>query len=96
MLYDCYINHMDEDELRNYAHHQNEIEERYGELVYEKNEMIELLQRLYNTQQSMYERLIKLNLCRDGFCGVENEIRGKYEQYTEKPVCDISMRERRK
>ena len=87
MLYDSQINHMDEDELRNYAHHQNEIEERYGELVHAKTEMIELFQRLYNTQQYMYARLNELNLCRDRFVGFESEMRTKYEKYGNVPYC---------
>ena len=88
MLYDCYINHMSDDELRNYAHHQNEIEERYSELVHSKDEMIELFQRLFNTQQYMNARLHELNSCRDRFVNFESEMRVKYEKYEPRISCD--------
>ena len=87
MLYDWCINNMTVDELRNYAHYKNEVEEKYGELVYSKDEMIELLQKLCNSQQYMYSRLRALNNCRDRKAGFEAEMREKYEQFAPTPCC---------
>ena len=87
MLYDYCLNQMSEDELRNYAHHQNEIEEAYGGLIQAKNEMIDALTYLYRDQQFMYEQLSRLNQLRDNFGEFENEMREKYKDYEPKPVC---------
>ena len=48
MLYDYCLNNMTEEELRNYAHHMNDIEDAYGNLVHTYNEEIHLLRLLYN------------------------------------------------
>lgn len=87
MIHDYILNEMNEDELRNYAHHQNDIENIYGELVYALNEQIDILQRLYNAGDYSHSMLRSLNLKRDNFVRFENEMREKYEYAEPRPVC---------
>ena len=88
MLYDYELNAMNEDELRNYAHHQNEMIELYGEVMCAKYNMIEALQKAYNEQSYMYDRLLRLNRLRGEFRPIEIEIEEKYIGHRPHPVCN--------
>lgn len=85
MLHDYILNEMNVDELRNYAHHMNEIEDVYGALVFAKDDTIEKLQALYNSQNYAYDQLIKLQICRNKFVNFENEMKRKYETTEAEP-----------
>ena len=93
MLYDYCLNHMTEDELRNYAHHMNEIEDDYGNLVHACNEEIDLLRHLYNERGYHQDALNRLNLTRTQFIEFENEMREKYKEYYPHPVCECNTEE---
>lgn len=88
MLYDYCLNNMTEEELRNYAHHMNEIEEAYGNVVHACNEEIDLLRNLYNTRGYHHDTLQRLNLLRSNFREYENKILNKYDEFAPRPVCD--------
>ena len=89
MLFDYTINEMTTDELRNYAHHMNEIEEKYGELVYALQDGNEMLQRLYNNADYCHNCILHLNICRDNFVRFEDEIRAKYK-YAEPKIGKVN------
>ena len=78
MLDDYYLNQMNEDELKNYASHQNEIEICYIDIISVKNEIIDILQKLYITQKCMYDKINQLTTCRENFEDFEYEISEKY------------------
>ena len=78
MLRDWTLNEMNEDELRNYAHHQNEVEMRYGELVFSLNDQIESLEEYLRKVINAEECLKKLNLLKSNFVRFEDEMIQKY------------------
>ena len=87
MLYDCHLNHMNEDELRNYAHKQKELEDSYAELLYAKDKVIESMQNLINAQQFAEGRHLEFTRHRDEIARIEYDIRQKYDKYKETPTC---------
>lgn len=94
MLPDYCIENMTVDELKKYAFNQNKIEERYRELVYAKNEVVDALQRLCNTQGWAHDMLLQLNVCRDNHAAFENELLEKYEEYRPEIGCASTLQGR--
>lgn len=93
MLYDYCLNNMTEEELRNYAHHMNDIEDAYGNLVHACNEEIHLLRLLYNERGYHQDSLNRLNLTRNNFAAFEDEMCEKYKEFYPRPVCECNCEE---
>ena len=59
MMNDELLNVMNEDELRNYAHHISNVLDRVGDMIYAHKEHTELLQRLLNSRDYMYDKRLQ-------------------------------------
>ena len=79
ILYDCILNEMNVDELRNYAHHMNEVDERRGQLVFCQSEVIDAYKRLVSCEQYRVESLRALNREQDEFGLFAREMEQKYD-----------------
>lgn len=78
-LYDCILNEMNVDELRNYAHHMNEVDERRGQLVFSQSEVIDAYKRLVSCEQYRVESLRALNREQDELGLFAREMEQKYD-----------------
>ena len=88
ILYDCILNEMNVDELRNYAHHMNEVDEWRGQLVFSQSEVIDAYKRLVSCEQYRVESLRALNREQDE-CGLfAREMEQKYDYAMPRPVCN--------
>ena len=91
MMYlpDEIIDHMDEKELRTALRTVLELNQRLGDLVYAKDEMIEKLQLLYRDRVYAESILIGANKQREHFAKVLDDMADKYGQYCIKatPTC---------
>ena len=92
ILYDCILNEMNVDELRNYAHHMNEVDERRGHLVFSQNEVIDAYKRLVSCEQLRVETLRALNREQDELGLFAREMEQKYDYAMPRPVCDSCTR----
>ena len=77
---------MSVDELRNYACHLKKLEDRFGELNYIKDEVIECLQRLCNKQSTMYDCLAQYTAVQGKIHKIESEMYLKYQDVLPKPT----------
>lgn len=88
-LYHEIINHMTEDELRNYICVIQEADECRGSIVFAQSEMIDLLQRLYNTQDYKEFKLTEWQ-CKIGVIRkLEEQLKEKYSQFLPTPCCEM-------
>ena len=87
ILYDCILNEMNVDELRNYAHHMNEVDERRGQLVFSQNEVIDAYKRLVSCEQYRVETLRVLNREQDKLGLFSREMEQKYDYAMPRPGC---------
>ena len=87
MLPDEVLNHMDMDELRAYTMHAHRVEEAHGERMFAQGEIIELLQRLYNTQEYLNNTRIKHDKMLMELRAFEHGMEHKYEEYMPRPTC---------
>ena len=88
MLPNEVINHMDADELRAYTVHTQRVEEAHGERMFAQGEIIDLLQRLYNSQEYLNNTRQKHDTKLMELRAFEREMERKYEEYMPRPVCD--------
>lgn len=90
MLYDEIINHMTEDELRNYVHHQTEVLEASDQLSLACHELADnwkhVVQALEYHQDCWKKRSNRLSTLRN----VEKDLEQKYQEFIPKPIlyCD--------
>ena len=90
MIYDCILNEMNADELRNYAHHMNELDERRGELNFAQDELISAYKRALSCEQYRMDTLNALN-CAQGRLGeLTRNMEQKYEYAMPRPCCEPS------
>ena len=87
IFYDCILNEMNVDELRNYAHHMYEVDERRGQLVFCQSEVIDAYKRLVSCEQYRVESLRALNREQDEFGLFAREMEQKYDYAMPGPVC---------
>lgn len=88
MIQDKILNEMTIDELRNYVSHFGKLEDRFGELNYIKDEVIECLQRLCNKQSAMYDCLAQYTAIQGKIRKIESEMYLKYQDALPEPYCD--------
>lgn len=87
MLPRVVLNHMDVHDLRNYLFKLQEVEETLGDMVFAKDEVIELLQRLYNSRIRMEEARVCHDVKIGSLRAVERDYCEQYKQYLPEPVC---------
>ena len=88
MLYDWCINHMNEDELRNYAHYLNERCERLQEISTTKSEIIFDLEMVNKEERTLHQLIVAMNGQIERNMRFESEMRKKYEEFEPRPCCE--------
>ena len=89
MLTNEIINHMDVDELRNYAATQREIIDVYGELVFAHDNLIHQWEDLYHALEHKEDVLKSLNARKGKMAIFANAMLNKYKEYLQKPVEEV-------
>ena len=87
MLRDEILNHMDVDELRNYAHLQTNIILEYENLVYTNDDIASKWAELYFAQEHKAESLNALNVRNGKIAVFTHAMEDKYKQYLPVPTC---------
>lgn len=87
MIYDCILNEMKADELRNYAHHMNELDVRRGQLVFAQDELIDAYKRVLSCEQYRIESLNALNRIQEKLGELSRNMEQKYEYAMPRPCC---------
>lgn len=93
MIYDCILNEMNADELRNYAHHMNELEERRGQLNFAQDELISAYKRVLSCEQYKMESLNVLNRVQERLSEFTRNMEQNYEYAMPRPCCTEPSRE---
>lgn len=93
MIYDCILNEMSANELRNYAHHMNELDERRGELIFSQNELISAYKQVLSCEQYRVEALNTLNRVQERLGEFTRNMEQEYEYAMPRPCCTESPRE---
>ena len=94
MIYDCILNEMNIDELRNYAHHMNELDERRGELNFAQDELISAYKRALSCEQYRMESLNALNRVQEALGELSRNMEQKYEYAMPRPCSIESSKEK--
>ena len=89
MLTNEIINHMDADELRNYAATQREILDVYGELIFAHDNLTHQWEDLYHALEHKEDVLKSLNARKDKTAIFANAMMNKYKEYLQKPVEEV-------
>lgn len=90
MLPNEVINHMDVDELRAYMMHEQRVEEAHGDRMFAQGEIIDLLQRLYNSQEYLNNCRKKHDTKLMELREFEREMARKYEEWMPRPTCGVT------
>lgn len=85
MLYEI-INHMDEDELRNYVKHQDEVIKASQSLNMADQELINAWRQIAISMEYQHDSLFKRNNRLDELHAVERELKQKYDEFIPKPT----------
>lgn len=93
MVYDYTLNDMNVDELRNYAHHMNELNERRGQLVFAQEELIDAYKRVLSCEQYRTESLNALNRIQETLGELSRNMEQKYEHAMPHPCCEKPPKE---
>ena len=80
------LNEMSVDELRNYVCQLKRLEDRFGELNYAKDEVIECFQRLCNKQSHMFDCLAQYSSAQGRVRKIEEEMYLKYQDVLPTPM----------
>jgi hypothetical protein len=88
MIYDCILNEMNVDELRNYAHHMNELDERRGQIVFAQDELIDACKRVLSCEQYRTESINALNRVQEMLGELSRNMEQKYEYAMPRPCCE--------
>lgn len=81
------INHMNEDELRNYVKHQDEVIKASQSLNMANQELINAWKQIAISMEYQQDCLLKRNNRLDELRGVEKELEQKYDEFIPKPAC---------
>lgn len=93
MVYDYTLNEMNVDELRNYAHHMNELNECRGQLVFAQDELIDAYKRVLSCEQYRTESLNALNRIQETLGELSRNMEQKYEYAIPRPCCEEPPKE---
>ena len=86
MLTNEIINHMDVEELRNYAATQRDMLDVYGELIFAHDNLIHQWDNLYRAFEHKEDVLESLNARKGKMRMITNALQNKYKEYLQKPV----------
>ena len=89
MIYDCILNEMSVDELRNYAHLMNELDERRGQLVFAQNELIDAYKHALSCEQYRTESVNALNRVQYEIGELSRNMNQKYEYAIPHPLKEM-------
>lgn len=87
MIYDCILNEMSANELRNYAHHMNELDERRGQLNFAQDELISAYKRVLSCEQCRMDALFALDHTQGKLAELTRNMEQKYEYAMPRPCC---------
>ena len=93
MVYDYTLNEMNVDELRNYAHHMNELNECRRQLVFAQDELIDAYKRVLSCEQYRTESLNALNRIQETLGELSRNMEQKYEYAMPHPCCEKPPKE---
>ena len=88
-MFDEVINHMNEDELRNYVKHQDKVVKASQSLNMANQELINVWRQVVISMEHQHDCLFKRNNRLDELRGVERELKEKYAEFTSKPTCSF-------
>lgn len=86
-MYDEVINHMTEDELRNYVKHQEEFVEASQQLNFANQELVHFWKQIVTSMEYQQDCLLKRNNRLTELRGLEKELEQKYDVFIPKPMC---------
>lgn len=86
MIYDCILNEMNIDELRNYANHMNELDERRGQLNFAQDELISAYKRVLSCEQYRMDALFALDHIQGELAELTRNMEQKYKYAMSSPV----------
>lgn len=81
------INHMTEDELRNYVKHQTEFVEASQQLNHANQELVHTWKQIVISMEYQQDCLLKRNNRLDELRRVEKGLVQKYHEFIPKPMC---------
>jgi DNA repair exonuclease SbcCD ATPase subunit len=90
-MFDEVINHMTEDELRNYTKHQSEIVEASLQLNQANQELMHFWKQIVTYMEYQHDCLLKRNNRLSELRGLEKELEQKYDEFIPKPVYGCVM-----
>lgn len=93
MIYDCILNEMNADELRNYAHHMNDLDELRGQLVFSQDELICAYKRVLSCEEYRMEARNALNRVQERLGELTRNMEQKYEYAMPRPCTVESPKE---
>ena len=91
-MYDEVINHMTEDELRNYVKHQSEFVEASQQLNQANQELIHFWKQIVISMEYYHDCLLKRNNRLSELRGVEKELEQKYNEFIPKTMCSCEVK----
>ncbi len=86
-MFDEVINHMTEDELRNYVKHQTEFVNSSLQLNQSNQELVHAWKQIAISMEYYQDCLLKRNNRLDELRRVEKELEQKYDEFIPKPMC---------
>ena len=81
------INHMTEDELRNYVKHQDKFIESSLQLNRANQELVYAWKQIVISMEYQHDSLLKRNNRLDELRGIEKELEQKYDEFIPRPMC---------
>ena len=90
-MYDEVINHMTEDELRNYVKHQEEFVEASQKLNYANQELVHFWKQIVTSMEYQQDCLLNRNNRLDELRSLEKELEQKYDEFIPKPMCGCEV-----
>ena len=87
------INHMNEDELRNYVFHCERLTKATEQLSTARMEVIQSLKQVIINIEYENDSLISRNCMIDGMKALEDALESKYSQYLPRPMCGCTTKE---
>ena len=91
-MYDEVINHMTEDELRNYVKHQSKFVESSQQLNQANQELVHFWKQIVISMEYYHDCLLKRNNRLSELRGVEKELEQKYNEFIPKTMCGCEVK----
>lgn len=91
-MYDEVINHMTEDELRNYVKHQSKLIDASQKLNQANQELTHFWNQIVISTEYQHDCLLQRNARRCELSGIEKELEQKYDEFIPKPMCGYEVK----